>query len=378
MQTYERLQKKKIVLSSNTSWSIFNFRFGLIKELLKNYEVIIVAPKDKYSEKLIDLGCKYYDIYIDRKGTNPINDLKTFWQYYRLYKKIKPDLIFHYTIKPNIYGTIAAKLNNIPSIAITTGLGYMFINNNIVANIVKLLYKVSFKFAKQVWFLNQDDFDIFIKNKLIDKSKGFILHSEGVNTEKFKPIKTEKKDDIFRFLLIARMIWDKGIGEYVEAAKIIKQKYKNVEFLLLGPVGVDNPTAIPKKQIDKWQKDELVKYLGTTNDVKNIITKVDCVVLSSYREGISRVLLEASAMEKPLIATNITGCKEVVEDGINGYLCKVKDVKDLADKMEKMLNLSEDKRKAMGKAGRKKMIKEFDERIVIEKYLEVISFMDLN
>jgi len=217
-------KRKKIVLSSNTSWSIFNFRFGLIKELLKNYEVIIVAPKDEYSEKLIDLGCKYYDIYIDRKGTNPINDLKTFWQYYRLYKKIKPDLIFHYTIKPNIYGTIAAKLNNIPSIAITTGLGYMFINNNIVTNIVKLLYKVSFKFAKQVWFLNQDDFDIFIKNKLIDKSKGFILHSEGVNTEKFKPIKTEKKDDIFRFLLIARMIWDKGIGEYVEAAKIIKQK----------------------------------------------------------------------------------------------------------------------------------------------------------
>lgn len=371
-------EKKKIVLSSNTSWSIFNFRLGLIKELLKNYEVIVVAPKDEYSEKLIDLGCRYYDIYIDKKGINPINDLKTFWQYYRLYKKIKPDLIFHYTIKPNIYGTIAAKLNNIPSIAITTGLGYMFINNNIVTNIVKLLYKVSFKFAKQVWFLNQDDFDIFIKNKLIDKSKGFILHSEGVNTEKFKPIKTEKKDDIFRFLLIARMIWDKGIGEYVKAAKIIKQKYKNVEFLLLGPVGVDNPTAIPKEQIDKWQKEGLVKYLGATDDVKSEITKADCVVLPSYREGLSRVLLEAAAMEKPLIATNVAGCKEVIEDGINGYLCKIKDAKDLADKMEKMLNLPEDKRKAMGKAGREKIIKEFDERIVIEKYLKAISFMGLN
>ena len=375
MQTYEKLQKKKIVLSSNTSWSIFNFRFGLIKELLKNYEVIVVAPKDKYSEKLINLGCKYYDIYIDRKGTNPINDLKTFWQYYRLYKKIKPDITLHFTIKPNIYGNFASQLLRIPVVNNITGLGTLFIKKNFITYLAEIMYKIALR-NSFVFFQNKEDKELFVQKNLVKRYD--VLPGSGVNTKKFKPIKIEKKDNIFRFLLIARMIWDKGIGEYVEAAKIIKQKYKNVEFLLLGPVRVDNPTTIPKEQIDKWQKEGLVKYLGTTNDVKNIITKVDCVVLPSYREGISRVLLEAAAMEKPLIATNIAGCKEVVEDGINGYLCKVKDVKDLADKMEKMLNLSEDKRKEMGKAGRKKMIKEFDERIVIEKYLEAISFMGLN
>jgi len=368
-------KRKKIVLSSNTSWSIFNFRFRLIKELLKNYEVIIVAPKDKYSEKIINLGCKYYDIYIDRKGTNPINDLKTFWQYYRLYKKIKPNIALHFTIKPNIYGNFVSQLLGIPVINNITGLGTLFIKKNFITYLAEIMYKIAFR-NSFVFFQNKEDKELFVQKNLVKRYD--VLPGSGIDTEEFKPIKIEKKDNIFRFLLIARMIWDKGIGEYVEAAKIIKQKYKNVEFLLLGPVGVDNPTAIPKEQIDKWKKEGIVKYLGTTDDVKSEIAKVDCVVLPSYREGISRVLLEAAAMEKPLIATDIAGCKEVVENGINGYLCKVKDAKDLADKMEKMLNLSEDKRKEMGKAGREKMIKEFDERIVIEKYLEAISFMGLN
>ena len=367
-------QLRKIVLSSNTSWSIYNFRLGLVKKLLENYEVIIVAPKDKYSQKLIDLGCGYYDIYIDNKGTNPINDLKTFWQYYRLYKKIKPDLIFHYTIKSNIYGTIAAKLNNILSIAITTGLGYAFINNNLISKIVKFLYKFSFKFANQVWFLNQDDYEVFINQNLISKEKGYILPSEGINTEEFKPMNIEKKDNIFRFLLIARILWDKGIGEYVKAAKIIKQKYQNVEFLLLGAVGVDNPTVISKEQIDKWVGEGIVKYLGVTDNVKSEIAKADCVVLPSYyREGIPRVLLEAAAMEKPIITTDNVGCRDVVDDGVNGLLCKPRDYRDLVDKMEKMLNLSEEERIKMGKRGREKIIREFDERIVIKKYLETID-----
>jgi len=364
---------KKIVLSSNTSWSIYNFRLGLIKELLKEYKVIIVAPKDEYSQRLIDLGCEYYDIPIDNKGTNSLKDIKTMINFYKLYRKINPDLIFHYTIKPNIYGTIAAKLCNIPSIAITTGLGYAFINDNLITKIVKLLYKFSFKFACQVWFLNQDDYQVFINQNLIDKEKGYVLPGEGINTEKFKPVDIEKKDNIFRFLLIARMLWDKGVGEYVEAAKIIKQKYKNVEFLLLGAVGVDNPTAISKEQIDKWQQEGLVKYLGTTDDVKSEIAKADCIVLPSYREGTSRVLLESAAMTKPIIATNVPGCNNIVDDGINGFLCELKNGRDLADKMEKMLNLSEEERIKMGKAGREKTIRESDEKIVINKYLGVIK-----
>ena len=365
------MKRKKIVLSSNTSWYIYNFRSGLVKKLLKDYEVTVIAPKDKYSKKLINLGCRYFDIYIDNKGTNPINDLRTLWQYLKLYKRIKPDIALHFTIKPNIYGNIASLFLKIPVINTITGLGTVFIKENFITFIAKVLYKVALK-NSFVFFQNKNDKDLFLKYNLITTQNVDVLPGSGVDIQKFKPIET-KKDNIFKFLLIARMLWDKGIGEYVEAAKIIKQKYKDVEFLLVGPIGVDNPTAIPKEQIDKWQKERLVKYLGTTDDVRNMIAMADCVVLPSYREGMPKALLEAAAMEKPLIATNIAGCKEVVEDGINGYLCKIRDAKDLADKMEKMLNLSKDKRKAMGKAGREKMIKQFDENIVINRYLETID-----
>ena len=235
------------------------------------------------------------------------------------------------------------------------------------------MYKLALKNSKRVFFQNRDDFELFLNEGLVEKKICDILPGSGVDTQKFKPIQREKKDKFFRFLLIARILWDKGIGEYVEAAKIIRQKYKNVKFQLLGGIGVDNPTAISKKIIDKWVKDEIIEYLGETDDVRKFIYRADCIVLPSYREGTSRVLLESASMEKPLIATNVPGCKEVVEDGINGYLCKVKDSKDLASKMEKMLNLSEENRALMGKKGREKIVKEFDEKIVINKYLETIS-----
>ena len=365
---------KKIVLSANTAWSIYNFRYGLVKKLIDlDYQVVIIAPYDEYSDKLKEMGCEVFDIDINGKSTNPLDDLKTFWQYWKLYKKIDPDLIFHYTIKPNIYGTLAAKLSGIRSIAITTGLGYAFINENLITKVVKGLYRFSLRYAEQVWFLNTDDADIFKRYGLVDESKMLILPGEGIDTSKFQPVDAKKRDDTFRFLLVARMLWDKGVGEYVEAAKNIKKKHKNVDFLLLGAVGVDNPTAIPRETIEKWESDRIVKYLGTTDKVQNELAKADCIVLPSYREGTSRVLLESASMGKPIITTNVPGCKEVVDDGINGFLCEVKDSEDLSDKMERMLHLSEEERVYMGKAGREKAMKEFDERIVIHKYLDAIK-----
>ncbi len=366
---------KKIAISINTSWNIYNFRLGLIKALQKEgFEVYAIAPKDDYSEKLEKLGVKHIDIFMNNKGTNPIEDIKTIWEYYKIYKQIKPDVALHYTIKPNIYGTIGAKLAGVKVINNIAGLGTLFINEKFATKIAKYLYKYSQKKADKIFFQNRDDFELFVKEKLIEKNKCDILPGSGVDIEKFKPIKVNKQDNVFRFLLIARMLWDKGVGEYVEAAKVIKQKCKNVEFLLLGAAGVDNPTAIPKETIEKWEKEGIVKYLGTSDDVKSEIAKADCIVLPSYyREGVPRTLLEAAAMEKPIITTNNIGCKEVVDDGINGYLCNVKDSKDLANKMEKMLNLIEEERIKMGKAGREKIIKEFDEKIVIEKYLKAIK-----
>ena len=365
---------KKIVLSANTSFNVYNFRYGLIKELInENYDVLVVAPYDKYTEKLKKLACKTIDIYINSKSTNPVDDLKTFFQYLKVYKKENPDIVLNFTIKPVIYSSLACSILDIKTINTITGLGTGFLKNNLTTKVIKFLYKISQKNVDKVIFQNKDDLELFIKENLVDKRKTDIIPGSGINPDIFKPIKVEKKDNIFRFLLIARMLWDKGVGEYVEAARLVKQKYKNVEFLLLGAIGVDNPTTIPEEKIKEWEKEGIVKYLGTTDDVKIEIAKADCIVLPSYREGTSRVLLESASMGKPIITTDVPGCNNVVKDGWNGFLCKVKDNKNLAEKMERMLNLSDEERKQMGKKGREKVIKEFDEKIVIQRYMDLIE-----
>ena len=363
----------KIAISSNTSWSIYNFRLNLTRTLKeKGYKVIVVSPYDEYSDKL-SKEFEYYNIFINRKGTNPIEDFKTFLMYYRIYKKIKPDIALHYTIKPNIYGTLACTLLGIKTINTITGLGYTFTNPGLITKIVKLLYKTALSKADMVFFQNRSDYESFIREKLVDNIKCAILPGSGVDTHFFSPLIVEKRDKTFSFLLIARMLWDKGIGEYVEAARIIKSKYPDVEFLLLGPIDTDNPASISKIQIQKWEKEGIIKYLGVRENVKEEIAKADCIVLPSYREGTPRTLLEAASMEKPIITTDAPGCREVVDDGINGFLCMPKDSKDLAEKMEKMLSLSEEDRIKMGKRGREKVIKFFDEGIVIHKYLDAID-----
>ena len=365
---------KKIVIVSNTSWSLFNFRFELAKQIRNNgYNVILVAPYDEYSKRL-SREFEYYDIYIDNKGTDPKEDIKTTIHFYKLYKEIKPDVVLHYTIKPNIYGTIACSLLGIKTINNIAGLGTLFIKQSFITKIAKWLYKYSQSKANKIFFQNSDDFKMFTSEKLVDITKCDILPGSGVDTNKFIPSEYVKKDDIFRFLLVARMLWDKGIGEYVEASKIIKSKYKNVEFQMLGFLDVDNHSAVSKEQMQEWVDAGYVNYLGISDDVKVEIAKADCIVLPSfYREGTPRILLESASMVKPIITTDNVGCRDVVDDGVNGYLCKVRNAQDLAKKMERMLNLSDEERSQMGKAGREKMLREFDEIIVIQKYLDTIQ-----
>ena len=365
---------KKIAIVLNNSWYAYNFRFNLARSLKENgYKVIFIAPYDsKYSE-FIEKEFKYYDIQIDAKGINPLRDLKTMFNLYKLYKNIHPDIILNFTIKPNIYSSIVAGILGIKSISNITGLGTIFIKQSLTTKIAKLLYKIALGYSSKVFFQNDDDRKLFLKNSLVVKNKTDLLPGSGVDLGKFKPIKKKEDDNIFRFLLIARLLRDKGILEYIEAIHIIKRKYKNIEFQILGAVGVENKTAIFKEELKKWIDNGLVNYLGTSDKVQGVIAECDCVVLPSYREGTPRSLLEASAMEKPIVTTNVVGCKEVVDDGKNGYLCNVKDSKDLASKMEEMINLSSEEREAMGKAGREKIINEFDEKIVIDKYLDSIK-----
>ena len=369
----KKIKVNKIAIVTNNSWYAYNFRLNLAKSLKNNgYEVIFIAPYDEKYSKLIKKEFKFYNINIDAKGINPISDFKTMVSLYKLYKNVKPDIVLNFTIKPNIYSSMVAGILKVKSISNITGLGTIFIKQSMVTKIAKILYKTALNFNDKVFFQNNDDRSLFIDNKLVHKSKTDLLPGSGVDLNKFIPIKKDD-DRVVKFLLIARLLKDKGILEFIEAIKIIKNQYKNIQFQILGALGVENKTAIIKDELQVWIYNGLVEYLGTTDNVQNIISKVDCVVLPSYREGTPRSLLEACAMEKPIIATNVVGCKEVVDDGINGYLCEVRDSQDLANKMEMMINLSNDERKIMGQAGRNKIVKEFDEKIVISKYLENIK-----
>jgi len=367
--------QKTVVIAINTTWNIYNFRKGLIKALQKEgYNVVAISPKDEYASKLEEMGCKHYHIDISNKGTNPIDDIKLIFDYYKLFKEIKPSIILGYTIKPNIYGSFASKVANIPIVCNISGLGTVFLNDSISSSIAKYLYKIALKIPKKVFFQNPHDREVFIENRLVDSNKTDILAGSGIDTNHFKPIEVNKNNDKIKFLLIARLIKDKGIYEYVEAAKIIKDKYKEkVKFSIIGAFYEHNPTSIKKKELDRWIQKGLIDYLGTTDNIQEIIAKYDCIVLPSYREGLSRVLLEASAMAKPIITTNVPGCKDIVEDGVNGFLCEVKNSKSLANVIEKFIKLDKVEKKKMGYKGREKAIKDYSEQVVINKYLEVID-----
>lgn len=364
----------KLIMVANTAWSVFNFRHSLIKELLNcGVELYVIAPEDKFSAKLTEMGCQVLDLPMQAKGVNPIADLALMLRLLRNYREIKPDFIIHYTIKPNIYGSLAAKLADIPSLAITTGLGYTFVNQNVVSKVARQLYKFAFRYPKEVWFLNEDDRRAFLEHHLIEPDKAVLLHGEGVNLNHFVPRDKTQPDENIRFLLIARMLRDKGVCEFVEAARQIRQRYPNAIFQLLGDCGVPNPSVIGREEIAQWEKDGIVEYLGTTDDVRPIIAQADCLVLPSYREGIPRTMIESAAMAKPLIVSDAPGCRDVVLDGQTGYLCEVKNAKSLAQRCEQFLTLSDSEKQAMGKAGRSFMEAKFDEKWVIKQYFATLK-----
>ncbi len=371
-------EQKKITIAIviNTSWNIFNFRLGLL-QALKNqgYKIIAIAPRDDYSQKLQSMGFEYHHISMNNKGTNPVQDLKLLVAFYKLYKKLKPDVILQYTIKPNIYGTIAAKLAGCQTINNISGLGTVFLNDHFSSKLARFMYRCSLRFANRVFFQNPHDRQLFIEHKLITESKTDLLPGSGINVDKYKPSKrAHQQGSSCIFLLVARMIRDKGVIEFVEAAGHLLNEGTDqvVEFWLLGDLYPGNPTAISADQLEQWQQDGVVKYLGHVDDVAAVIHKADCVVLPSYREGLSRVLLEAAAMAKPIITTDTPGCKDVVDHGLNGYLCAVKSSQDLALMMREFLLLEEQQRLKMGRNGRLKIERQFDEKIVIDKYSSAI------
>lgn len=342
-----------------------------------DYKIVAIAPKDIYSHKLVEADMDYFDIKINNKGTSILEDTKLIYSYYQTFKKIKPDILLLYTIKPNIYGSIAAKMLNIPVISSITGLGTAFLHENLFCKVARLLYKVSLNIPGKVFFENPHDKNFFIDQGFVEKEKTLLTPGAGIDTNDFRPIEQVKPDEKNspKFLFIARLVRDKGLIEYIDAIKLLRPKYPTIEFAILGPYYPDNPTAIIEEEMDGWVEESLVNYLGESDDVKSIISEYDCVVLPSYREGLSRVLLEAASMEKPIVTTNVPGCKDVVEEGINGFLCEKEDAVDLAEKIEQIILLSNYDRIQMGKRGREKVLQEFDESIVNAKYIAAIQGM---
>lgn len=363
----------KVMIVLNTAWNLVNFRAGLIRALVAaGYEVVAVAPSDKYADGVSALGCRFVDVPMDNDGTHPGRDFLLLWRIFCLLRIEKPDVYLGYTIKPNVYGSLAARAMGIPVINNIAGLGAVFIRGGWLSQLVKGLYRLALSRSRKVFFQNDDDRQFFITSRLVNKGVTDLLPGSGIDLAKFSPTPLPAKAPV-RFLLIARMLWDKGVGEFVEAARLLKQRGEGADFHLLGFLDVTNPAAISRQQMNAWVAEGAVRYLGMSDNVREEIAQADCVVLPSYREGTPRALLEAAAMARPIVTTDSVGCRNVVDDGVNGYLCKPKDAFDLAEKMGRIVFMTNAEREAMGLRGREKVERQFDEEIVIRKYLAAIE-----
>ena len=386
------MKAHRIALIANTDFGLYNYRLGIIRALIASgCKVGIICPAGQYAGELRKEGVEHHRLNIDRKGTNPISELRTLWQLYRMLKKERFDLVHTFTIKPNIYGSLAARAAGTPVVINSvTGLGYVFIEAGgakrwLLRKLVTNLYRFAFSFSSRVTFQNKDDFELFQQYRIVDSHKGtFMSGGSGVDTDKFSSagINLDRVRALYRELgiagnqpgivvtLISRLLWDKGIAEFVKAARVLKPKYPAALFLLVGPIDTGNPAAVPRQYVEQAEREGLIKYLGERTDIAEILHISSAVTLPSYREGTPRTLLEAMSMEKPIITTDTAGCREVVEEGRNGLLVPVKDHVALASAIERLID-DEELRIKMGKHGREKVLREFDERIVVGQTLKL-------
>ena len=364
--------KRKIAFVGNDAVSMMNFRLGVMKALSQDYEVVMVTPQNCDLSPLNDTSIRYIPIHVERKGKNPMHDYRLYRTLKELYRRERFDCIFHFTIKPNIYGSLAASSLGIHHINVIPGLGYTFIKRNWLFHLSCALYKYALRKTDEVWFLNHDDSDTFLRWQLVSPRQARVSPGEGINTEFFHAAKAPELP--FVFLYCGRMLRSKGVELFVQAARVLKHDYPDVRWQLLGPFDADNPDAIGPMEMEEWVRSGVVEYLGVTTDVRPFLERCSCLILPSYyMEGVPRSLMEAAAMERPLIASNTVGCKDVVVDGVNGLLCEKKSLDSLVQAMRRMIEMPREQLVAMGKAGRERMIAHFDERIIIDIYKKALN-----
>jgi glycosyltransferase involved in cell wall biosynthesis len=365
----------RIAVISNTAWYLVNFRLNLMRALqAAGYTVVAIAPIDDYAQRIKAAGIEFVDVPISGSGTNPIMELKSVVALWRVLRSQRVDLVLSYTPKGNLYSSLACIALGISFIPNVSGLGRAFIRRSIITLAARMLYRATFKRAYRVFFQNFDDMHTFIKSNFVRAGNADRLPGSGVDLLHFSQQAPAKHDtDAPVFLLVARMLWDKGIGEYVEAARQVRMLHPKARFQLLGFLDVANPSAISRAQIDAWVSEGVVEYLGSTDDVRPFLTQADCVVLPSYREGVPRTLLEAAATARPVITSDAPGCRDTVIDGQTGFLCRPADAKDLTEKLLRFITLNLEQRNMMRKRGRSFVEENFNEKMVIERYLSLIQ-----
>lgn len=356
----------KVMILANNDVGLYQFRKELIEELLKEHEVVISLPNGDFIKPLENIGCKFIDTPIDRRGINPIKDLKLFFQYQKILKKENPDLVITYTIKPNVYGGFACRLLKIPYAVNITGLGTAFENGGTLKKLVTVMNKIGCKKAKVVFFENEGNRQIFIKEKIVKENQTCRLNGAGVNLEKYKVAPYPSGEKI-KFLFMGRIMAEKGIDELFQAMKKLVSEGYDCELDLIG-FSEENY----KEKIERYEKEGWLHYYGYQKDVRPYIERCHCFVLPSWHEGMANTNLECAAMGRPVITSNIQGCMEAVDEGLSGYLCQRQDADELFKVMKKFSMLSYNERKAMGLAGRKRMEEIFDKKKVVKdtvKYL---------
>ncbi|HET8750298.1 MAG TPA: glycosyltransferase family 4 protein [Sphingomicrobium sp.] len=364
---------RTVVLAANSIWNITNFRGGLIRGLREaGYAPVAIAPHDKGGVKrLAELGVPFEPLAFERSGLNPLADLVLQLRYRTILKRLSPVAFLGFTAKPNIYGTMAASSLGVPAIANVSGLGTAFMRRGALQRIVSCLYRIAFRRASTVFFHNPDDRRRFVERGIVRDGQARLLPGSGIDLDRFSPAPLPPGAPIF--LLIARLLSDKGIREYVAAARMLRPHLPDARFQLLGGIDGENRSSIARAELDSWCEKGVIEYLGETSDVRPFIEKANAVVLPSYREGLPRSLLEGAAMGRPLIATDVPGCRELVEEGVNGFLCAARDPASLAPAMQRFATLSDERRATMGAESRRKVQEGFSENIVIRAYLDALG-----
>jgi glycosyltransferase involved in cell wall biosynthesis len=361
-----------VVMTVNAAWNIWNFRRPLVEALLADgHRVTVVAPEDDAVRDLTQMGCDFVPLTMSVQGLNPLKDLWLIARMRRIFSKAKPDVILSYTIKNNIFGALAAKTLGIPFFPNVTGLGTAFLSRTVLRLLVEGLYRAAFKSLPVIFFQNSDDRDLFVTSKMVRERQAALLPGSGIDLTHFAPAEFPEIGPPV-FLMIARLLRDKGVYEFVEAARLVREKHPEATFQLLGAAGAKNRTAIDLDTVRDWQQSHGIVYLGTTTDVRKHIAAAHCIVLPSYREGAPRTLLEAASMARPLIATDVPGCRTVLENGSTGFLCRPRDAQSLATACLEFLELTPIAQKKMGLLGRVKMEREFCQSVVVGAYRKAL------